>query len=145
MVDKNLSRHLPEKNTEISTWPIVSYTSHLYYLTLLDITFITYITLMEIYTCSLNNLFLSDGTRRSPWDKDENGESYHQKKRKSSRSYHILGNLSVTCLSTCYINSGFFFVLILIVVLYLFQFWADFEGWRWCTRVWVWKVNALVC
>ena len=40
----------------------------------------------------------------------------------------VLGNLSVTCLSTWYINSGFFFVLILIVVLYLFQFWADFEG-----------------
>ena len=77
MVDKNPSQHIPEKNTEISTWTIVSYTSCLYYLTLLDITFITYITLMEIYTCSLHNLFLSDGTR-SPSDKDENGESYHQ-------------------------------------------------------------------
>ena len=153
-MDKNSSWHLEETNSEISTWPIVSYTSRLYYLTLSDITFITYITLMEIYTCSLNNLFLSGGTRRSPWGKDEKGENYHQKKRKknyhqkkrkSTRSYCILGNLSATCLSTCYINSWFFFVLILIVVLYLFHFWADFEGWRRCTGVWVWKVNVLVC
>ena len=117
-----------------------------------DITFIMYITFILVKhfkfdvnrnLCSLHNFFLSAGTRKSPWGKDQKGENYDQKKRKSTRSYRVLGNLSATYLSTCYINSWFFFVLILIVVLYLFHFWADFEGRRGWTGVWVWKVNVL--